>query len=67
MNYSIFTEPNLFMEIFESIDKIEIILERNKRQALLYLNNYYCDFEITIKDIKELMPDEDLDSVIFIR
>lgn len=67
MNYSIFTEPNLFMEIFESIDKIEIILERNKRQALLYLNNYYCDFEITIKDIKELMPDKDLDSVIFIR
>lgn len=55
MEYSIFTSVDYMLEAFESIDRIDVSLTRDNKIATIYLNNRYCDYDITIEDIKKLM------------
>ena len=55
MEYSIFTSVDYMLEAFESIDRIDVSLTRDNKIATIYLNNRYCDYDITIEDIKKLL------------
>lgn len=70
MEYSIFTSVDYMLEAFESIDRIDRIdvsLTRDNKIATIYLNNRYCDYDITIEDIKKLLNDEEHKYLHFIR
>lgn len=51
----------------ESIDRIDVSLTRDNKIATIYLNNRYCDYDITIEDIKKLLNDEEHKYLHFIR
>lgn len=55
MEYSIFTSVDYMLEAFESIDRIDVSLIRDNKIATIYLNNKYCDYDITIEDIKKYL------------
>lgn len=67
MEYSIFTSVDYMLEAFESIDRIDVSLTRDNKIATIYLNNRYCDYDITIEDIKKLLNDEEHKCLHFIR
>lgn len=64
MEYSIFTSVDYMLEAFERID---VSLTRDNKIATIYLNNRYCDYDITIGDIKKLLNDEEHKYLHFIR
>ena len=55
MKYSILKSTELLLENFESIDKIKIIYTKKYKSIIIYLNNKYCDYDTTIKDIKKMI------------
>ena len=59
MEYSIFTSVDYMLEAFESIDRIDVSLTRDNKIATIYLNNKYCDYDITIEDIKKLLDNDE--------
>lgn len=68
MEYSIFENINLLLESFESIDKIIISLDRNNnKEAIVYLNNKYCDYEITIERLKDFVNPIEFKQLYFVR
>lgn len=67
MEYSIFTSVDYMLEAFESIDRIDVSLTRDNKTATIYLNNKYCDFDITIEDIKKLLDASEHKYLHFIR
>lgn len=68
MEYSIFENVNLLLESFESIDKIIILLDRNNnKEAIVYLNNKYCDYEITIEGLKDFVNPIEFKQLHFVR
>lgn len=67
MEYSIFPSVDYMLEAFESIDRIDVSLTRDNKIATIYLNNRYCDYDITIEDIKKLLNDEEHKYLHFIR
>ena len=68
MEYSIFENVNLLLESFESIDKIIISLDRNSnKEAIVYLNNKYCDYEITIERLKDFVNSIEFKQLHFVR
>ena len=67
MEYSIFTSVDYMLEAFESIDRIDVSPTRDNEIATIYLNNRYCDYDITIEDIKKLLNDEEHKYLHFIR
>lgn len=67
MKYSIFSSTRYMLDAFESIDKIEIYLDRNNRLATIYLNNNYCDYNVTIKDIERLLRQEEHQCLVFVK
>lgn len=52
MEYSIFTSVDYMLEAFESIDRIDVSLTRDNKIATIYLNNRYCDYDITKKILR---------------
>ena len=52
MEYSIFTSVDYMLEAFESIDRIDVSLTRDNKIATIYLNNRYCDYDITMEILR---------------
>ena len=68
MEYSIFENVNLLLESFESIDKIIISLNRNSnKEVIVYLNNKYCDYKITIERLKDFIDPIEFKQLYFVR
>lgn len=67
MKYSILKTVDYMTQAFESIDRIEIIYDRNYQEIVIYLNNRYCDYDVTINDIKQLIDESEFKSLRFVR
>ena len=66
MEYSIFNSVELMLEMFESIDKINISYDRENKIAEIFLDDKYCDFDTTIADIKKLITTKEHNFLKFI-
>lgn len=67
MEYSILETVDYMTQAFESIDKIEIVYGRDNKEIVIYLNNHYCDYDVTIDDIKKLLKESEQKYLRFVR
>lgn len=64
---SIYETVDFLLESFESIYMIEVKVKRIGHELKIYLTNKYCDYDVSISSIKELLSPNDLDNLIFIK